>query len=116
MCEPDVAPVAAAAYPEVTFGGRRTMRLQRLSSFGFSALALVLAAGCSGGQTGDLSGKGDRTDQKVGHEASGGCDEQRVEVDFDEQTEAGSAEELLSYAERTFDAPLTWKTAGQGQT
>lgn len=91
------------------------MRLHRLSGFGFSALALVLAAGCGGGQTGDLSGKGDRTDQRVGHENSNGCDEQRAEIDFDEETEAGSAEELLAFAEQTFDAPLKWKTANEGQ-
>ncbi|MDF3065074.1 MAG: hypothetical protein K0R38_675 [Polyangiaceae bacterium] len=91
------------------------MRLHRLSGFGFGALALAFAAGCSGGQTGDLSGKGDRTNQKVGHETSGGCDEQRTEVDFDEPTEAGSANELLSYAERTFDAPLAWKGGDSGQ-
>ncbi|RYZ01626.1 MAG: hypothetical protein EOO73_34920 [Myxococcales bacterium] len=91
------------------------MRQHRLSSFGSGALALALAAGCSGGQTGDLSGKGDRSGQKVGHENSGGCDEKRVEIELDEPTEAGTAEDLLAYAERTFDAPLEWKTAGQGQ-
>src|ERR1051325_455543 len=109
MCEPDIAPVPARAYPQII---RRVtdMRLHRFSGIGFSALVLVLAAGCGGGQTGDLSGKGDRTDQRVGHETSNGCDEQRTEIDFDEQTEAGSAEELLAFAERTFDAPLAWKT------
>ncbi len=90
------------------------MRLHRFSTFGFAALALGLASACGGGQTGDLSGKGDRSSQKVGHEAAAGCDEHRVDVGFDEQTELGSAEELLSFAERTFDAPLAWKTSASG--
>lgn len=90
------------------------MRLHRLSCFGFAALALGLAPACSGGQTGDLSGKGDRTDQKVGHEASNGCEEHRAEVGFQEETEAGSAEDLLSFAERSFDSPLSWKAPGEG--
>lgn len=92
------------------------MRLHRLSSFVLAAQALVLVGACSGGQTGDLSGKGDRSEQQAGHENSGGCDEHRAEVGFDEETAAGTAEALLSYAERTFDSPLSWKTANDGQS
>jgi hypothetical protein len=91
------------------------MQSHRLSCFGSSAIWLLLAAACSGGQTGDLSGKGDRSDQKAGHENTGGCEEHRAEVSFDEETEVGSAEALLRYAERTFDSPLSWKSAASGQ-
>ena len=83
------------------------MRLHQLSCFGFSALLLGLGSACSGGQTGDLSGKNDGNGQETGHNASQGCDEHRTELtSFDEETSAGSARELLSYAERRFDAPI----------
>lgn len=90
------------------------MRLHRLSCFCFTALALGLAPACNGGQTGDLSGNNDGD----GLEGSAnGCVEHKEELaDFDEQTDAGSAEELLSYAEKTFDAPIVWKQATDRQS
>lgn len=92
------------------------MRLHQLSCFGFSALLLGLGSACGGGQTGDLSGKNDGNGQETGHNASQGCDEHRTELtSFDEETSAGSARELLSYAERRFDAPITWKEPAEGQ-
>ena len=88
--------------------------MRRLTSFGFTALAVGLTFGCAGGQTGDLSGQ--NGGQETGN-ASGGCDEHKQPLDsFDQMTEAGSAEQLLTYAERSFDAPLTWKKAGDGQS
>lgn len=89
------------------------MRLHLFSkcSFGFGALALGFAAGCAGGQTGDLSGQNGGGGPTVG-ETFGGCDEHQEELDdFDTETEAGMAEALLAYAEKTFDAPLSWKAA-----
>lgn len=90
------------------------MRLHRLSCFGFTALVLGLAPACNGGQTGDLSGNNDGD----GLEGSAnGCVEHKEELaDFDEETDAGSAEELLSYAERTFDAPIVWKQSTDRQS
>jgi hypothetical protein len=84
------------------------MRFQVLPSF---ALAL-LAFGCEGGQTGDLSGN-----TKDGNEVGGyaGCEEHRQKLaSFDELTDYGSAEQVLAFAERSFDAPLTWKAPRDG--
>jgi hypothetical protein len=94
------------------------MRLHLFSKgcFGFGALALGFAAGCgnSGGQTGDLSGQNGGGGPAVGE--YGGCEEHQEPLkDFDEQTEAGTAEALLAYAEKTFDAPISWKTAVEPQ-
>lgn len=91
----------------LTLSGMRTVkgtRIGGLTSFGFGLLVLGLG-GCEGGQTGDLSGQNDGG----GTETSSGCDEHRQELaSFDEETDAGSANQLLAFAERTFDAPLTW--------
>jgi hypothetical protein len=84
------------------------MRFQVLPAF---ALAL-LAFGCEGGQTGDLSGN-----TKDGNETGGfnGCEEHRQKLaGFDELTDYGSAEQVLAFAERSFDAPLTWKAPREG--
>jgi hypothetical protein len=94
------------------------MRLHLFSKgcFGFGALALGFAAGCSnsGGQTGDLSGQNGGGGPTVGE--YGGCEEHKEPLsDFDEETEAGTAEALLAYAEKTFDAPISWKTAVEPQ-
>jgi hypothetical protein len=89
------------------------MRTHQLTSFGVVALALGLVVGCEGGQTGDLSGQNDRPN---GETASGGCDEHKQPLaSFDEMTEAGSANQLLAFAEGKFDAPLTWKAPSSGQ-
>ena len=71
----------------------------------------VLVLGCAGGQTGDLSGNSD-----TGGETNGnGCIEKRQKLaSFDEPTDYGTAEQVLAYAEREFDAPLTWKEPRQG--
>jgi hypothetical protein len=92
------------------------MRLHHFSQFGFAALTLGLlsglAPGCAGGQTGDLSGEHDGE----GTNTSNGCDEHKEKLaSFDEMTDAGSAAQVLAYAEKTFDAPITWKTAPSGQ-
>lgn len=88
------------------------------TSFGFGALALgLVVSGCnsSGGQTGDLSGQNGGGGPATG-ETFGGCDENREKLaGFDTETDAGTAEALLAYAEKTFDAPITWKTAPEGQ-
>jgi hypothetical protein len=77
---------------------------------GFSVLAL----GCGGGQTGDLSGSNDDGGgTEVGN--FGGCEEHRQELGgLDEETAYGSAEEVLAFAERSFDAPLTWRAPAAG--
>src|SRR4051812_24602961 len=94
------------------------MRLHLFTHFGFTALALgslaALVAGCEGGQTGDLSGQ-----HPDGNETGtfGGCEEHKQKLaSFDTPTDAGSAEELLAYAEQSFEAPITWQAARQGQS
>ncbi|HXK16330.1 MAG TPA: hypothetical protein VNG33_00900, partial [Polyangiaceae bacterium] len=90
------------------------MRLHLFTFCGLSALLLGLTSACAGGQTGDLSGnKGPGTG---GPDASGGCDEHKQKLaSFDEMTDQGTAEQLLAFAEKSFDAPITWKTAAAGQ-
>jgi hypothetical protein len=91
------------------------MRYQLFTYLGFAALTLGLTSACTGGQTGDLSGEQD--DGPALGENSSGCEEHRQALDsFDEPTDAGTANELLAYAEGSFDAPLLWKTASQGQS
>ncbi len=94
------------------------MRLHLFTHFGSAALALgglaLLAPGCAGGQTGDLSGE-----HPDGNETgnAGGCDEHKQKLaGFDVLTDAGSAEGLLAYAEQSFEAPITWKAAREGQS
>lgn len=92
------------------------MRLQLFQSFGFGALALNILVGCEGGQTGDLSGQNDHGGGPNVGETFGGCDENKEELKgFDTETDAGTAEALLAYAEKTFDAPISWKTATEAQ-
>src|SRR6478609_1460283 len=117
MCELDIAQPSSAAYPQVmrTVQGRRFGRL----SCGLAALALGLGAGCAGGQTGDLSGQnggpGDGTGEGTVN-GGGGCEEHKQKLgSFDDMTDAGSAEQLLGYAEGSFDSPITWRAPGQGQ-
>src|SRR6185295_3497392 len=46
----------------------------------------------------------------------GGCDEHRQKLaSFDTPTDDGTAEEVLAYAEQSFDAPITWQEAPEGQ-
>ncbi len=93
------------------------MRLQLFTYFGLAALTLSLAPACnSGGQTGDLSGEHDGG-PSTGEHANSGCEETReLLASFDEETEVGTANELLAYAEADFESPLVWKTAGELQT
>lgn len=111
MCELDIAWASGAAYPQ----SQRTvkgMRIHQLTFFGFAALALF--SGCEGGQTGDLSGHNDDGGQETG--SSSGCDvHQQKLASFDAMTDSGSANQLLDYAERSFDAPITWRAPKQGQ-
>lgn len=83
------------------------MRLHVLPIFSL----VVLAFGCEGGQTGDLSGN----TKDGGENASGGCEEHRQKLgSLDEMTDYGSAEQVLAFAEKSFDAPLTWKEPRSG--
>src|SRR5687768_14446161 len=67
----------------------RPMRLHRFTVIGF----VVLASGCGGGQTGDLSGRNDEGGKQTGHNGEfNGCQETREEIGFDEMTESGSVE------------------------
>ena len=89
------------------------MRLHLFSCFGFAALALVPA--CEGGQTGDLSGH--RPGDNTGLEGGGNCDEHKAKLaGFDSMTDQGTAEDVMAYAEKSFDAPLSWKVAKEGQS
>jgi hypothetical protein len=91
------------------------MRLQLFTYIGFAALTFGLTSACAGGQTGDLSGEQD--DDNTGEHASGGCEEHEQELaSFDEATVAGTANELLAYAEGAFEAPLVWKEPREGQS
>lgn len=85
------------------------MRLHQLTFFAFSALAL----GCAGGQTGDLSGG----HAGGGETANGGnCDMHKQKLgSFDEVTALGTPEQVLEFAEGTFDAPLSWTTPRANQ-
>src|SRR6187402_1711131 len=87
------------------------MRLHQLTFFAFGALAL----GCAGGQTGDLSGENDGGGETVN--GGGNCDMHKRKLgSFDEATELGTPEQVLAFAEKTFDAPLTWATPRQNQS
>jgi hypothetical protein len=114
-CANWILPRASARRTLNSFGGITAMRLHHFSflgfsAFGLSALALGLVSACAGGQTGDLSGEHSET-------GSTGCDEHKQKLaGFDEMTDAGSGEQLLAYAEKSFDAPITWKVAGAGQS
>jgi hypothetical protein len=88
------------------------MRLHLFTCFGFAALALVPA--CEGGQTGDLSGQNGGPGLETG---GGNCDEHQAKLaGFDSMTEQGTAEEVMAYAEKSFEAPLRWKAAKDGQS
>src|SRR3954466_13341384 len=90
------------------------MRLQLFTFSGFSALLLGLAPACAGGQTGDLSGS---HPGEGNLNSNSGCDEHKHKLaGFDEMTDQGTAEELLAVAEKSFDAPITWQSAPDGQT
>ncbi len=89
------------------------MRLHHITHIGFAALTLALGSACAGGQTGDLSGEHDDNGTETG---STGCDEHKEKLaGFDTMTDSGSAEQLLAYAEKSFDSPISWKEAPEGQ-
>lgn len=89
------------------------MRLHHFSSLGFAAFVLVLVPACAGGQSGDLSGERDDNGTETG---SSGCEEHKAKLDgFDTETDFGTAEQVLAYAEKSFDAPISWKEAAEGQ-
>jgi hypothetical protein len=87
------------------------MRLHHFTHFGFAAL--VLTSACAGGQTGDLSGEHPDTGTE-GNAA--GCEEHKQKLaDFDTMTDSGTAEQVLAYAEKSFEAPISWKEEPAGQ-
>jgi len=89
------------------------MRLHLFTYFGFAALTLGLTSACEGGQTGDLSGEHPDTGTETG---ANGCDEHKQKLaGFDTVTDSGTAEEVMAYAEKSFDAPITWKEPREGQ-
>jgi hypothetical protein len=89
------------------------MRLQLFTYFGFTALTLGLTSACEGGQTGDLSGEHPDNGTETG---ANGCDEHKQKLaGFDTMTDSGTADEVMAYAEKSFDAPITWKEPREGQ-
>lgn len=89
------------------------MRLHHFSSLGFAAFMLALVPACAGGQTGDLSGEHDGNGTETG---SSGCEEHKEKLaGFDTETDFGTAEQVMAYAEKSFEAPITWKEAPEGQ-
>lgn len=89
------------------------MRLHHFSSLGFTALLLALVPACAGGQSGDLSGQNDGNGTETG---STGCEEHKDKLaGFDTETDFGTAEQVMAYAEKSFDSPITWKEAPEGQ-
>ncbi len=89
------------------------MRLHHFTHIGFAALTLALGSACAGGQTGDLSGEHDDNGTETGW---GGCEEHKEKLaGFDTMTDSGSAEQLLAYTEKSFDSPISWKEAPEGQ-
>jgi hypothetical protein len=92
-------------------------RARRLTFFGFTGLALGLIAGCAGGQTGDLSGERDDGPEQESVDGASGCDvHKQLLGSFDDMTDAGSANQLLDYAEQSFEAPIGWKAPASGQS
>lgn len=89
------------------------MRLHHFSSLGFTALLFALVPACAGGQSGDLSGERDDNGTETG---SSGCEEHKEKLaGFDTETDFGTAEQVMAYAEKKFEAPITWKEAPEGQ-
>ena len=89
------------------------MRLHHFSSLGFTAFLLALVPACAGGQSGDLSGQNDGNGTETG---SSGCEEHKQKIGgFDEETDFGTAEQVMAYAEKSFEAPISWKEAPEGQ-
>jgi hypothetical protein len=89
------------------------MRLHHFSSLGFAAFMLVLVPACAGGQSGDLSGEHDDNGTETG---SSGCEEHKEKLaGFDTETDFGTAEQVMAYAEKAFEAPISWKEAPEGQ-
>lgn len=89
------------------------MRLQLFTYFGFAALTFGLTSACAGGQTGDLSGEHPDTGTETG---ANGCDEHKEKLaGFDTVTDSGTAEEVMAFAEKSFDAPITWREPREGQ-
>lgn len=89
------------------------MRLHHFSSLGFAAFMLVLVPACAGGQSGDLSGERDDNGTETG---SSGCEEHKEKLaGFDTETDFGTAEQVMAYAEKSFEAPISWKEAPEGQ-
>jgi hypothetical protein len=90
------------------------MRLQLFTYFGFAALTLGLTSACEGGQTGDLSGEHPDNGTETG---ANGCEEHKQKLaGFDTMTDSGTADEVMAYAEKSFDAPITWKEPREGQS
>lgn len=91
------------------------MRLQHFTYFGLAAFTLALVPACEGGQTGDLSGDHSGDGTETGNYA--GCEEHKQKLaGFDSMTDSGTAEAVMAYAEKSFQAPITWKEAGEGQS
>jgi hypothetical protein len=91
------------------------MRFHHFSSLGFAVSLFALVPACSGtgGQTGDLSGQNDGNGTETG---SSGCEEHKQKLSgFDEETDFGTAEQVMAYAEKSFEAPISWKEAPEGQ-
>lgn len=90
------------------------MRLQLFTYFGFATLTLGLTSACAGGQTGDLSGEHPDNGTETG---ANGCDEHKQKLaGFDTETDSGSGEAVMAYAEKSFEAPITWKQPRAGQS
>lgn len=86
------------------------MRLHLIGYFGFATL--VFGCGSDGGQSGDLSGNNDPNGETAG---GGTCEAHKQKLgSFDEETPAGTPAQILAFAERSFEAPLAWKTARTG--
>src|SRR5450432_1170878 len=73
---------------------------------------LALLPGCSGGQTGDLSGKNGNNGSATN--GGGGCVDQANGVSLNDASGLGfSAASVLAFAAKRFDAPFNWQsTAG----
>lgn len=82
--------------------------MKRLARFFPTVMVVGLAAGCGGGQTGDLSGENDK---KGGSVAAGdGCEEQLSEVSLDDSSALGfDAHRVLAFVEPGFESDLVWQ-------
>ncbi|HET7543019.1 MAG TPA: hypothetical protein VFK05_24265 [Polyangiaceae bacterium] len=81
--------------------------MMRVASCVSTVWVLAMVLGCSGGQTGDLSGENDKKGRSTGNT---GCEDQLSEVELDDASALGfDARGVLAFAEQSFHSELAWQ-------